>query len=299
MISSEDLRRAAAGLDDRFGAARARAFGEALPGVVSELTERWQLEVEGRYASGATSVVLGATTAGRGPAVLKVSPDAAFLRSQVQMLRHLAPTGRVPRVLADDPAMGAVLLERVLPGHTLDRTRSSPPSAQEWALLLGDLHGTAAAGVDGTLAARCEEMIDRIGARQQLPSVRAEVPDTLWQRAVADCRELLRQGPDPVVIHGDLHLGNVLDGGSRGLVAIDPKLCLGDPCFDMVDFVIADGDPAAMRARADELAVLVGIDPDHLHRWTRVNAVVTAISSITWDGPTGRSTALLELAAGG
>jgi hypothetical protein len=38
-----------------------------------------------------------------------------------------------------------------------------------------------------------------------------------------------------VLLHGDLHLGNALDGGpSRGLIAIDPKACVGDPCFDAV-----------------------------------------------------------------
>nr|WP_225882432.1 aminoglycoside phosphotransferase family protein [Streptomyces aureocirculatus] len=42
-------------------------------------------------------------------------------------------------------------------------------------------------------------------------------------------------GSDHRLLHGDLHLGNVLDGGQRGLMAIDPKACAGDPCFDAVD----------------------------------------------------------------
>ncbi|WP_022924527.1 aminoglycoside phosphotransferase family protein [Serinicoccus marinus] len=99
--------------------------------------------------------------------------------------------------------------------------------------------------------------------------------------------------------HGDLHLGNVLDGGHGGhggLVAIDPQLCVGDPCFDLVDFVVVAGSPAAMRDRAGSLARLLDLDRDHVYAWTRVNAAVTAISLLTWEGPSTRTEALLTLA---
>jgi streptomycin 6-kinase len=69
-----------------------------------------------------------------------------------------------------------------------------------------------------------------------------------------------------VLLHGDLHLGNVLDGGpSRGLVAIDPKACLGDPCFDAVDYVV-------------------------------VIASMVAVAHLTYDGPEPAIDELLALA---
>ncbi|OUC96640.1 hypothetical protein CA984_14275 [Streptosporangium minutum] len=46
------------------------------------------------------------------------------------------------------------------------------------------------------------------------------------------------------LVHGDLHPGNVLDGGPRGLVVIDPRPCVGDPAFDAVDWVLGTGAPA-------------------------------------------------------
>lgn len=296
MITDEDLVREGAALDDRFGAERAGAFGRALPGIVADLTARWGLRHGSPYESGATSVVLAVETSRGVPAVLKVSPDAAFLSRQVGMLRHLAPTGRAPAVLEEDAAAGAVLLERILPGDTLDSTRTAPPTPQEWAALLRDLHGTSPSGVRDVLADRCEEMFERIGERRSRPQVRPHVPDALWQRAVQECRQLLRDDREDAVIHGDLHLGNVLHGAERGLVVIDPKLCVGDRCFDMVDFVVVDGAPSQMVARARELASLVDLDPDRLLAWSRVNAVVTAVSRITWHGPGPRTDALLALA---
>lgn len=295
-MTDDELTRAGAALDDRFGADRAEAFAAELPGRVAELVDRWGLRLGHLFDSGASSVVIAALARDGRPAAVKLSPDAPFLTRQGAMLRHLEPTQRAPRVLAEDPATGTLLLERVLPGDTLDSSRSAPPTTTQWAALLGDLHGTSAEGVEDTLHDRCGEMVERIGARQQRPHVRKLVADQVWERAVGTCRELLQTQGDRVVIHGDLHLGNVVDGGDQGLVVIDPKLCVGDPCFDMVDFVVTSGTAPEMLDRGDDLAALTGTDPQRLRAWVGVNAVVTTVSRLAWAAPDERTATLLELA---
>jgi len=52
-----------------------------------------------------------------------------------------------------------------------------------------------------------------------------------------------------VVVHGDLHCGNVLAGERRDWLAIDPKGYAGDPLFDVATFL---NDPPAGLA-ADDL----------------------------------------------
>jgi streptomycin 6-kinase len=71
---------------------------------------------------------------------------------------------------------------------------------------------------------------------------RTEIPSSLLNpaRAVrAGCELALRLAAEPsarVLLHGDLTPANILDGGvARGLVAIDPAPCVGDPAFDGVD----------------------------------------------------------------
>ena len=80
-------------------------------------------------------------------------------------------------------------------------------------------------------------------------------------------------GNGPVrLVHGNLHPGNVLRGGpGRGVVAIDPRPCLGDPAFDAVDWVLASGDAeAAVRNRIDRLAgYLDEVDADRVWAWCR------------------------------
>jgi streptomycin 6-kinase len=82
------------------------------------------------------------------------------------------------------------------------------------------------------------------------------------------------------LLHGDLHAGNVLRAeGGRGLVAIDPRPCLGDPAFDAVDWVLAaGGGEQAVRQRIDWLANhAAGPDPDRVWAWCRVMAVIVAV----------------------
>ena len=56
-----------------------------------------------------------------------------------------------------------------------------------------------------------------------------------------------------MLLHGDLTPVNVLDGGvERGLVAIDPAPCVGDPAFDAIDLVLWRADDAATIATRAE-----------------------------------------------
>ncbi|MFX5957215.1 aminoglycoside phosphotransferase family protein, partial [Acinetobacter baumannii] len=48
-------------------------------------------------------------------------------------------------------------------------------------------------------------------------------------------RRLLSEPRDPVVLHGDIHHGNILDFGPRGWLAIDPKGLFGERDFDFVN----------------------------------------------------------------
>lgn len=294
MSAPRELQRASAELADRFDARTAREFGQRLPALIADVAQEWGLRVGDVLDTGATSVVLEAVTLGGAPAVLKLSPDAAFLHRQSQMMTVLSPTGRAPAVLAHRTEV--LLLERVVPGLPVSSDQTRPPSVHEWASLLRDLHAVPTAGIEERLTDRCEEMFTRIGARQARAEVRDRIPDEAWHRMVAQCRELLEAGPRQVSIHGDLHLGNVLASDSRGLMVIDPKLCVGDPCFDMVDFVVVSGSPEEFTSRAQALAPLVGVPTDHLLAWSRVNAVVTAVSRLSAGRDDARNQHLLAFA---
>lgn len=106
-------------------------------------------------------------------------------------------------------------------------------------------------------------------------------------------RLLLATARSRVLLHGDLHLGNVLDGGpARGLVAIDPRACAGDRCFDGVDYALDGAGLDGVGSRCAALAPAAGLDPDRLYAWCCAVAPIIAISRI---GHPGKEQAVAEL----
>jgi streptomycin 6-kinase len=103
----------------------------------------------------------------------------------------------------------------------------------------------------------------------------------------------------PVLLHGDLTPANVLDGGpERGLVAIDPAPCWGDPAFDTVDLLFwrAD-DPVTLTTRAHALAERLGLPPERALRWCAAFAALVALEQAEAGRPAGaRTHMLLDLA---
>jgi streptomycin 6-kinase len=146
------------------------------------------------------------------------------------------------------------------------------------------------------LRGRCDEALARIGRKLSVPAIGARIDQATWQRTIRRCETLLDTQATVVLLHGDLHLGNVLDGGARGLIAIDPKACLGDPCFDAVDYVVAGAGHEGIEARCQRVATACGLDGDRLYSWSRVIAPMAAIAYLTYGGPEPVIDELLALA---
>lgn len=290
-----DMEDVATRLTGRFGPEVGGWLAE-VPAIAARLVSGWGLVLGELFDSGASSVVMRCHWRDGTPAVLKLSPDRALLTKQAEMLRMFAPTGRVPAVLAADAEAGAMVLEEVLPGtEAKDMPQASLP--QQWGELLAALHAVAPpAHWPLDLRGRCEEAFVRIGRRLSEPAVGARLDRGMWQRAIRRCETLLDTQATLVLLHGDLHLGNVLDGGpSRGLVAIDPKACTGDPCFDAVDYVVAGAGQEGVEARCQQVAAACGLDGDRLYAWSQVIAPMAAIARLTYDGPASVIDELLAL----
>ena len=59
----------------------------------------------------------------------------------------------------------------------------------------------------------------------------------LFPRSAAIARDLLAMPQEVCVLHGDIHHENVLDFGTRGWLAIDPKGLLGERGFDYANIL--------------------------------------------------------------
>jgi streptomycin 6-kinase len=189
-------------------------------------------------------------------------------------------TVHVPAVLDVDEKDGALLIEAIEPGTPLAESPAYPDVESVAALLRSLQAGGRPGSVYQPVA---ERIVNLFGSSSKLykwkPGLVKLIPPEVYERA----RELaLRLAGEPsagVLLHGDLTPVNILDGGvARGLVAIDPAPCVGDPAFDVVDLMLwrAD-DVATIDWRVEQLAPAIGAETGRLHRWCAAFAGMVAL----------------------
>lgn len=267
-------------LVDRFGAG-VGAWCDGLPGLVARLTRRWGVRAE-RVVAGHTGWTLLCRNGSGALVVLKVTPERDLASAEAAALRAWRDCPRVVDVLDTDLDAGAILLAGVEPG--------TPLSERGWThdeidALVPRLHAVPVPDEFPALADRVRFMFDL--ADRQADGV---LDPRLMAASRAASLELAAEGPR-VLLHGDLHPGNVL-AGDDGLYVIDPRPCVGDPAFDAVDWVL--------RAECDfddAVAALPSMDADRLARWSRALAVLLAIRPLRQEGPSAHTERMLALAA--
>ena len=119
-------------------------------------------------------------------------------------------------------------------------------------------------------------------------------------------RELLEQGNEPVLLHGDLHPWNIVSAEREQWLAIDPKGVVGDAAYELGPFIyslqLPPGQPAqTISRRLDQLAEHLGFDRRRVANavfpravlaawpegavevWNRPLAFAELMSELAWD----------------
>jgi streptomycin 6-kinase len=255
-------------------------LGPVDPGRAAEAAwlRRWRLRPDGDPSTTRSSRLLPVRTEDDAPAVLKIAHESEEARGAA-LLAALDGHGAV-RVLRRDHR--AILIDRATGTRDLiEMVRAGEDDAATRILC--------------AVAGRLHAETDRVLALEDPPSL---VPLEAWfgrlfehaeglgplHRAGADlARRLLDDGRDPVVLHGDLHHGNVLDFGERGWLAIDPKALLGDAEFDACNLLCNPSheralQPGRLERQFGVVVEATGFAPRRLRDWL----VAWCALSSTW-----------------
>ena len=259
-----------------------------LPGLLDRLAGRWSLRLGAHFPGIRINYVAPAARADGTPCVLKVSRFVDETADEIAALRLWAGDGAA-RLLEADPALGALLLERVEPGTTLvEVARNDDEAATRIAAdVLARLWRPepAASGLR-PLADWCAAY-DR--NRAELERGERGFPAELFRRADALRAELLSSTPEQTVLHGDFHHENVLRCHQHGWCVIDPKGLAGDRHFDVCQFLHnpwPDGASLPVnRRRLDVFCARLRLDRARTRDWCFVHAVLDAC----WDFEDGNS----------
>jgi len=98
---------------------------------------------------------------------------------------------------------------------------------------------------------------------------------------------LLESARDSVLLHGDIHHGNVLDFGDAGWLAIDPWGVMGERAYDYANIFpnpdLADVTSERFAARLAQIARTADLEPARLRAWAHAHAGL----SVAWHAQDG------------
>jgi len=219
--------------------------------------------------------------------VLKLAPPGPEFEREMDALRVWG--GRsVPRVRAADRTSGVLLIDRVRPGTALARRPEEDAAgviSEVARMLAAEVRGPFPGGVF-TPVESLRTAFER--ARNLVHTGDSPIPPATLEEADDAFRDLLKSSAPPVLLHGDLHHWNVVDGGEKGWTAIDPKGYVGEAAYEYGAFLRNPVGAVAgwrdlesvQRRRIGELADATGLDATRIRGWGFAQAVLSACWSI-------------------
>jgi streptomycin 6-kinase len=241
------------------------AWLDRLPHAIRKLEQRWALTLGEPLGGEEVSCawVAPVTQANGTLAILKLGMPHMAGEHELQGLRFWDGDPTV-RLLAADEELGAMLLERCVPGTAL-RVLPEPDQDLVIAGLLRRLWRLPPAPhVFRPLSALTEywsgETISQI---EQWPD------PGLVREGLRLFKELPLTAPLEVLLATDLHAGNVLRSERQPWLVIDPKPFIGDPAYDATQHLF--NCDARLRSDPDRtirrFADLLGVDPERVRLW--------------------------------
>jgi streptomycin 6-kinase len=119
----------------------------------------------------------------------------------------------------------------------------------------------------------CDYWANRYDDRS--PAERSCLGAPLAKEGIRLLRELPRSGGDALLLHTDLHAGNVLAAEREPWLAIDPKPYVGDAAYDVTQHIfngvfLEGADVSSLAAR---MARLLDLDLSRILLWLFARAV--------------------------
>jgi streptomycin 6-kinase len=242
---------------------RRSAWLEDLPRIIGDLARRWRLSIGAPFDGDVSCAWVALAERGGTQLVLKLAMPHMEGEHEIAGLRTLKGDPTV-HLLEADEAIGAMLLERCVPGTSL-RDVTEPEQDVVIATLLKRIWRTPVGdGPFRPLASMLAHWRDETLAHADT------WPDPLLVREGLELlAQLSADASSHVLIATDLHAGNVLRAEREPWLVIDPKPFVGDPAYDATQHLLN----CRRRLRTDpaktirEFASLLEVDRERIHQW--------------------------------
>ena len=271
-----------------------RLWLDGLPALVEECAARWSLKVGAPFAPLSYNYAAPAEDPGGEKLVLKLGVPVPELLSEMEALSVFAGRGAA-RLLGSDAGRGALLLERLEPGTPLVALCEVDDGAATAAAasVMRGLWRAAPEGHSFPTAADWGRGFGRCRAR--FGGGTGPFPRRLFEEGESLFAELLASSAAPVLLHGDLHHGNILNAAREPWLAIDPKGLVGEPAYE-VGALLRNPLPQLFswprpvrvsERRIAQLSEELGLERARVRGWGLAQAVLSVWWSIEDEGEVG------------
>jgi len=254
-----------------------RTWLAALPRLVKDCTEHWDLRLGRPFPDAYVSLVVPAMVPDGSDAVLKIQFPHRESEHEAAALVHWDGDGAV-RLLKHDPVRHALLLERCIPGTELS-----------------DQDGAAALGVLIELLPRLwkpagppfRTLADEASWwAESLPGQWEQAGRPFEQELLDATLDALRTLPasqgEQVLLHQDLHGDNVLRAQREPWLVIDPKPLTGEREFGVAPIIRAfefGRERRQVAYRLDRLTAELGLDRERARLWSLAQTIAWCFGS--------------------
>ena len=257
------------------------AWLAGLPTILAGCATRWALTLKAHFEPLTYNYVAPALRADGRAVVLKAGVPGKERRQEEAALRIFSGHGIVELIDAD-AALGVMLLERLQPGTPLVELSDDDKATAIAAQVMRELWQPLPADHPFPTVADWGKGFQRL--RATFGGTTGPFDRSLVEQAESLFAELLASSDTPMLLHGDLHHGNILAAERAPWLAIDPQGVAGEPAYEVGAWmrnptpqVFSWPNPARLlRRRADILAEHLGFNRDRMLAWSMAQAVLSA-----------------------
>ncbi|WP_347549917.1 aminoglycoside phosphotransferase family protein [Pseudalkalibacillus hwajinpoensis] len=264
--------------------AEGEAWLQKLPSLIQNCEDKWTMKIKEPYSL-SINYVAPAVMEDRTKLVLKLCiPGDGFL-DEVEALKLLGEKGIV-QLIDSDRDNGIIILEKLLPGHTLAEVKDDEDACRIAADVMKDLSVRAPAYTRIPTTKVREEGLQKM--IDQNPEGVGPISRATLERALRIFTSLNQTIKKRLLLHGDFHHYNVLASGQGRWTAIDPKGLIGEMEYDLIQFMLNklpdQGVYGVIEKRVEIFVKELDLDKKRLLLWGYCHTVLA--TSWTVEGET-------------
>lgn len=244
-----------------------------LPAFLQRCEQHFHMRLSECYSDVNFNYVAPAQLNNGSNAVFKCTIANKLLKNEADTLHFFAGRGAVK--LLDFDINWGMLLEQVYPGCSLENYERVDEQGSLAIEVMRKLHHSCPKEL--TLPTLKEWIAGFQQLRQHFNGSTGPFPSKLIDKAESLAVDLLKSPHPLVVLHGDLHYGNILFSKAQGWLAIDPKGVIGEPEFE-IPLPRLNGalDIQRLQKNVDQFIALSNFDRTRVLHWLLVKATLAA-----------------------